>query len=106
MFIRVTQDLKVALEDTHDFKRFKLVIDAPRENQSKLATALSGVATLSDDGHAWVSETWLRQRDAGAPWQDGLTAMIGVAKKYGWVNEGEKTIRAHVEWSGDAPARA
>ena len=106
MFIHVTQDLKVALEEPQDFKRFKLVIDAARGDAAKLDAALAGVATLSAEGHAWVSEAWLRQRDPAASWQEGLTAMIAVAKKYGWVDEPAKTIRAHVEWSGDSQAKA
>jgi hypothetical protein len=106
MFIHVTRDLTVALMEAQDFKHFKLVIDAPREDTGRLTAALSGVATLSDDGHAWVSEAWLRQCDPAAPWQEGLTAMIGIARKYGWVDEQAKTIRAHIEWPGEAPAKA
>ena len=105
MFIHVTRDLGVALEEAQDFKRFKLVIDAPRGDMTKLNAALAGIATLSTEGHAWVSEAWLRRRDPAAPWQDGLTAMIAVAKKYGWVDEPAKTIRAHVEWPGDSQAK-
>jgi len=98
MFIHVTKDFAVALEEPQDFKKFKLVIDAPGSDAARLSTALDGVATLDPEGHAWVSEAWLRSRDNAAPWQDGLTAMIGVAKKYGWVDEGKKAIRAHIEW--------
>jgi hypothetical protein len=28
--------------------------------------------------------------------------MIGVAKKYGWVDEQKKAIRAHIEWPNRA----
>lgn len=105
MFIHVTRDLSVALAEPEDFKHFKLVIDPVRADLAKIQTALSGVATLSDEGHAWVSEDWLRRRDKAATWQDGLTAMIGVAKKYGWIDDQAKTIRAHVEWSSE-PAKA
>ena len=106
MFIHITRDFKVTLAEPLDFKRFKLVIDAARSDMTKLKGALAGVATLSDEGHAWVSEDWLRGRDEAASWQDGLTAMIAVAKKYGWVDEQAKTIRAHVEWSAEAQAKA
>jgi hypothetical protein len=106
LFIHVTRDFSVALEESQDFKRFKLVIDAARGDPAKLTAALAGVATLSAEGHAWVSEAWLRRRDPAASWQEGLTAMIAVAKKYGWVDEPAKTIRAHVEWSGDSQAKA
>jgi hypothetical protein len=106
LFIHVTRAFNVTLEEPQDFKRFKLVIDVARGDPAKLGAALAGVATLSPDGHAWVSEAWLRRRDPAASWQEGLTAMIAVAKKYGWVDEPAKTIRAHVEWSGDSQAKA
>jgi hypothetical protein len=105
MFIHVTRDLAVALEEPQDFKHFKLVIDAARQDAKRLETALAGVATLHADGHAWVSEAWLRHQDPASAWQEGLSAMITVAKKYGWIDEQTKTIRAHVEWPGDAPAK-
>lgn len=105
MFIHVTRDYAATLAEPQDFKRFKLVIDAARSDMGKLKTALAGIATLSDEGHAWVSEAWLRGLDASAPWQDGLTAMIAFAKKYGWVDEQAKTIRAHVEWPGETTGK-
>jgi len=98
MFVHVTKDFAVALEEPGDFKKFKLVIDAPGKDAARLSTALDGVATLDPEGHAWVSEDWLRSRDSAAAWQDGLAAMIAVAKKYGWVDEQKKAIRAHIEW--------
>lgn len=97
MFIHVTKDYAVTLEESADFKHFKLVADVPR-GDPKLAPALSGVATIDGEGHGWVSEAWLRKQDAGAAWQDGLTAMIAVAKKYGWVDDERKAVRAHIEW--------
>ncbi len=106
MFIHVTRDLTVALEAPQDFKHFKLVIDAARQDATGLETALAGVATIGADGHAWVSEAWLRRQDSAAAWQEGLSAMIAAAKKYGWINEQANTIRAHVEWPGDAQAKA
>ncbi len=106
MFIHVARDFRVTLEEPQDFKRFKLVIDAARSDGTRLAAALSGVATLSTDGHGWVSEAWLRRCEPAQAWQDGVTAMVAVAKKYGWVDEEAKTIRAHVEWLGDSPGKA
>ncbi len=103
MFIHVAKDFAVALQEPEDFKKFKLVIEAPR-NDAKLAPALQGVATIDREGHGWVSEAWLRQRDPAAAWQEGLTAMIGVAKKYGWVDELKKAIRAHIEWPNESKA--
>ena len=106
MFIHVTRDGRVALEEPHDMKHFKLVIDGKRAELAQAKSALSGIAMIDDSGHAWVSEDWLRQNEKGAPWQDGLTAMIATAKKYGWVDEKAKTIRAHVEFPDDAAEKA
>jgi len=106
MFIHVARDHKVALAETQDFKRFKLVIDGLRQPTPGLKAALTGIATLDSDGHAWVSETWLRGRDPAPSWQEGLTAMIAVARKYGWVNEGDKSVRAHIEWTDEPGAKA
>jgi hypothetical protein len=102
MIIHVTKDFAVALEEPQDFKNFKLVIEAPGSDAARLSTALDGIATLDPEGHAWVREAWLRRRDSAAAWQDGLTAMIGVAKKYGWVDEEKHAIRAHIEWPNRA----
>ena len=55
MFIHVAKDFAVSLEAREDFKHFNLVVDAPK-GDAKLAPALSGVATLDPEGHAWVSE--------------------------------------------------
>jgi hypothetical protein len=104
MFIHVTRDMRVALEERHDLKHFKLVIDAPQDELARAKIVLFGIATIDESGNAWVSEHWLRQRDPAAPWQDGLTAMIAVAKKYGWVDDQAKTIRAHVEYPSQPKA--
>jgi hypothetical protein len=106
MFVHVTRECHVRLEEAHDFKHFKLVIDAPRAEMTTIVAALTGIASIVAEGHAWVSEDWLRRRETTPPWQDGLDAMIAVAKKYGWVDDAAKTIRAHVEWSSEAPATA
>jgi len=33
-----------------------------------------------------------------AEWQASLTAMIEKAKPYGWIDEANRSIKAHVEW--------
>jgi hypothetical protein len=106
VFIRVSRDFSVALEEPHDFKRFKVVIEGKRADSAKLAAALGGVASLSPEGHAWISEAWLRGHDGATSWQEGITAMVAVAKRYGWVDEEAKTIRAHVEWPAENQAKA
>ena len=52
MFIHVTRDLAVALEEPQDFKHFKLVIDATRQDATRIESVLAGIATIGADGHA------------------------------------------------------
>lgn len=106
MYVHVRPDFTVALEEAQDFKRFKLVVAPPRGEEARLKSALAGIAALSDEGHAWISEAWLRRHDAAPGWQQGLDAMIAVARKYGWVDEQAKAIRAHIEWPGETPAKS
>ena len=73
-------------------------------------TGLSGchhaASGSADIVYVAAKEAWLRDHDRSAPWQEGLTAMIGVAKKYGWVDEQAKAIRAHVEWPNDTSTKS
>jgi hypothetical protein len=103
MFVHIRHDFTIALEEPQDFKKFKLVIDADRANKARLDRAFSGLATVSDDGHAWISEAWLRACDpANKAWQDSLTGMISAVKKFGWIDEKTGAIRAHIEGPGEA----
>lgn len=106
MFIHVTRDYAVVLKEPQDFKHFKLVVDTARADQARLSSALTGIATLSSEGHAWVSEDWLRRRDSAPAWQEGIDAMVAVARKYGWTDDKTKSVRAHVEWAGQTPAKS
>jgi hypothetical protein len=102
MFLQVAAAAKVTLEDAKNFRSFKVVVTLPQADEATVRGALSGIATLPDKTAAWVSERALREWPAhagDAEWQAALTAMIEKAKPYGWIDEANKLIRAHVEWA-------
>lgn len=101
MEIHVSAAYAVELRAPDDLKSFKLTVAAASDAADRLAEALAGIATVDGD-HAWVRESWIREVSplSGDPaWQQGVTAMIGYAKKFGWVDEAAGTIRAHIEWA-------
>jgi predicted transcriptional regulator len=102
MFLRVPAATTVTLEDANNFRSFKVVVAQPNLELETVRRALSGIATLPDRDTAWVSEQALRSWPEvahDAAWQDALTAMIAKARPHGWIDDTNKTIKAHVEWA-------
>jgi hypothetical protein len=101
MFVRVSADHSVTLEERDNFRAFKLVLTGNASKLDAIRKALAGVADLPDEKNAWVFEAALR-RFAGVAqdqaWQQNLSAMIEKAKPHGWIDEQRKAIRAHIEW--------
>jgi hypothetical protein len=103
MYIMLTADLRILLEDRDNFRAFKLVIEGRPEDLAAARTALAGTAELPDAKTAWVSEKALRQWPEVAQdteWQAALTGMIDMARPHGWIDEQRNAIKAHVEWVG------
>jgi hypothetical protein len=102
MFLKVLAAATVTLEDASNFRSFKVVVALPHADLETVRSALAGIATLPERETAWVSERALRSwREVAndAAWQDALTAMIAKARAHGWIDDANKTIKAHVEWT-------
>ena len=101
MFVKVSADGDVALEDRDNFRAFKLVVEGSPDTIDHARRALMGVADVSDKDTAWVFEAALRgwpEVAHDAAWQQGMSAMIEKARPHGWIDESRKAIKAHVEW--------
>jgi predicted transcriptional regulator len=109
MIIRiVTSNRTVEIEDPQNFKAFSVRIEGPVE-PARQAELLDRVAVSSDREHAWISEKTLRDwpsLTSEAWWQEGLSNMIAAVQKFGWIDDTNHSIRAHIEYApSDAPAR-
>lgn len=105
MFVKLSVDGSVTLEDRDNFRAFKLVVEGGTQRLDQARRALANTAELPDQTTAWIYEQALRQRPevAGdAAWQGNLGAMIEKAKPHGWIDEQKKAIKAHIEWTGKA----
>jgi hypothetical protein len=103
MFVKVTADRSVVLEDRDNFRAFKLVVEGNREDIDAIRGALRGTAELADADTAWISQDALRLRPEVATdtaWQQSFAAMIEKARPHGWIDDARKSIKAHVEWVG------
>lgn len=99
MIIRI-DDTKQAIDiiEPSNFKAFSVQVGGRSDGTEKL---LASAVVKHDGDHAWISENWLREwpplRDEPW-WQNGLTAMISAAERYGWVDRGTSSIQAHIEY--------
>lgn len=101
MFIKLTADRNILLEDRDNFRAFKLVIEGRPEDLAAVRTALAGTADLPDANTAWVLEKALREWpevELDTEWQAALTGMIDMARPHGWIDADRGAIKAHVEW--------
>jgi hypothetical protein len=103
MFVKLTSDRRVVLEDRDNFRAFKLVVEGRRDDLDAVRAALTGIAELPDADTAWISQAALRRWPEVAEnpaWQQSLTAMIEKARPHGWIDDARQAIKAHVEWVG------
>src|SRR5580698_2380156 len=101
MIMRLDSSLRVELDDAWDFKRFSVLVELPPADLVPVQAALDGLASLPDLETAWVVEAPLRKLDEIANnvvWQEKLSAMIEMAKPYGWFDDAVGAIKAHVMW--------
>ena len=83
-----------------DFKSFAVRIHGAGPEADEL---LDLAAVKRDRSHAWIAERWLREWPALKDetwWQEGLTKMIAVAARFGWVDNETGSVRAHIERVG------
>jgi hypothetical protein len=102
MFVKVSADSQVSLEDRDNFRAFKLVIEGGKQKLDSALKALSGTAELLNSTHVWIFEQELRKHPtvaSDAAWQQNLGAMIEKARSHGWIDDQKKAIKAHIEWA-------
>lgn len=102
MIIRVIASSRsVEIDDSRNFKAFSVRVEGSLDAAMQ-AELLHGVAVSSDREHAWISERALREWPSLASeawWQDGLSQMIAAVQKFGWIDQANQSIRAHIEYA-------
>ena len=102
MFVKISSDGRLTLEERDNFRAFKLVVEGSPASLDAVRRALAGTAELIDQAHTWIFEAALRARPEvaqDAAWQQNLGAMIEKARPHGWIDDSRKAIKAHIEWT-------
>jgi predicted transcriptional regulator len=89
------------IADPENFRAFSVRIEGTMDPAVQ-AEFLGRVAVSSDREHAWISETALREwpsLKAEGWWQDSLSNMIAAVQKFGWIDQANRSIRAHIEYA-------
>ena len=101
MIIRIiAAGRQIEIDDARNFRAFSVRIEGPFDDPALQAELLGRVALSSDREHAWISERALREWPSLASeawWQEGLTNMIAAVQKFGWIDDANHSIRAHIE---------
>jgi hypothetical protein len=101
MIIRIiAAGRRVEIDDARNFKAFSVRLEGPFDDPALQAELLGRVALGGDQEHAWISEKALREWPSLASeawWQEGLTGMIAAVQKFGWIDNVNHSIRAHIE---------
>jgi hypothetical protein len=100
MIIRIIASSRsIEIDDPRNFRAFSVRIEGSMDAvlQDQL---LRGIALSSDGEHAWISEKALREwpsLESEVWWQDCLSNMIAAVQKFGWIDQANHSIRAHIE---------
>jgi hypothetical protein len=102
MIIRIIASSRsVEIDDPRNSRTFSFRIEGSMDPAVK-AELLGLVAVSSDREHAWISEGALREWPSLKSerwWQDGLSNMIAAVQKFGWIDQANHSIRAHIEYA-------
>jgi hypothetical protein len=99
MIIRlIVKSRSIEIDDPKNFRAFSARIEGALEPAAQ-AELLGRVAVKHDGEHVWISEQALRDwpsLKAEAWWHTG---MISAVQKFGWIDNENHSIRAHIEHS-------
>ena len=96
MIVEYSHAAGLRLLEPNDFGKFKLVLnsDVPLSQPS-----INGIVFV-DDANVLIdidAVPALPGAPGDADWRAGFERMIQVARRHGWVEEGSRAIRAHVQ---------
>ena len=100
MIIRIiAAGRSIEIDDPRNFRAFSIRIEGSMDAvlQDQL---LRGIAVSSDGEHAWISEKALREwpsLKSEVWWEDRHSNMIAAVQKFGWIDQANHSIRAHIE---------
>jgi hypothetical protein len=100
MFISISPDGDLNLEDVDNMKVFSIVEAAGASDLGKAASALADIAEAAEDDHYWIDAEAVIQlsvRSEDPQWVENFWAMLKMVEAYGYSDLQAKRVKAHVE---------
>jgi len=95
MIVHYAPEDGLSLQDSEDFRKFKIVLDHGSPQRPQIPEL-----TFVDDANALIGVDVVPALP-GAPtdpaWREGYDKMVAAAARFGWIDEESNAIRAHVE---------
>jgi hypothetical protein len=86
----------VEFQDVGNLRQLHVEFRQVDDSTAAAALAAGGFGAV-EGGHAWLEIGALRGGGSGsADWQDGFEAMLGYARRNGWVDQAGTRVRAHI----------
>lgn len=99
MYLKISSDRSVSLEDADDFKRFNILVDNPPPADWQTNGPFQVMAEDAGEGHHWLDADAVAKlsprRDDDA-WLTAYWNMLTGAERYGFYDSARRKIKAHV----------
>ena len=101
MIIAFSAEGGAKLRDSDNFKEFKVVVPTDKREPGSISSMLGDIGALTENAeHVWISIPAFLSKFAPErcqAWNDAFTAMVAKVKQYGYVNDTNDAVRAHIE---------
>ena len=99
MYLSITDDGRLVLEEIDDFTRFHITGAPGRLEGEGASPAFRDIAEAAEDGHFWLDAdaiAGLSAKAGDADWTSAFWAMLEKAEPYGFADLQGRRIKAHV----------
>ena len=100
MFISISADGDLDLEDVDNMKAFSIVEAAGASEEGRAGSALADIAEAAEDDHYWIDADAVIQlsaRSEDSQWVENFWAMLKKVEAYGYSDLKARRVKAHVE---------
>ena len=104
MYLRISDNGRLVLEEVDDFTRFHIAAAPERLEGAGASPDFQRIAEAAQEGHFWLDAeaiVGLSPKAGDADWTSAFWAMLEKAEPYGFADLQGRRIKAHVT-SGDA----
>ena len=99
MYLRISDDGSLILEEIDDFTRFHISAAPERLDGEGASPAFRDIAEAAEEGHFWLDTdaiVALSPKAGDADWTSAFQAMLAKAEPYGFADLRGRRLKAHV----------